>query len=51
MRVALIAVEIWSRSDKIFVDSDSDKCLNNFMEYRNKELVKTYDHDNAQLLT
>lgn len=51
MRVALIAVEIWSQSDKIFVDEDSDKCLDNFMEYRNKELVKKYDHDNAQLLT
>ena len=51
MRVALVAVEIWSQSDKIVVDKDSEKCLNNFLEYRNKELVKTYDHDNAQLIT
>ena len=51
MRVALVAVEIWSQSDKIVVDEDSDKCLDNFIEYRNRELVKTYDHDNAQLLT
>lgn len=48
--MALTAVEIWSQSDKIVVDKDSDKCLDNFMEYRNKELMK-YDHDNAQLLT
>ena len=51
VRVALVAVEIWSQSDKIVVDKDSEKCLNNFLEYRNKELVKTYDHDNAQLIT
>lgn len=50
VRIALTAVEIWIQSDKIFVDNDSNKCLDNFMEYRNKELVKKYDHDNAQLL-
>lgn len=50
VRIALTAVEIWTQSDKIFVDDDSDKCLDNFMQYRNKELVKKYDHDNAQLL-
>ena len=51
VRVALIAVEIWTQADKIVVDEDSDKCLDNFMKYRNEELVKNYDHDNAQLLT
>ena len=44
-------VEIWSQKDEIFVDEDSDKCLDNFLQYRNKQLVKKYDHDNAQLLT
>ncbi|KAL9984003.1 hypothetical protein ACROYT_G006255 [Oculina patagonica] len=51
VRIALTAVEIWTQSDKIVVDEDSDKCLDNFMKYRNEELVKKYDHDNAQLLT
>lgn len=49
--MALTAVEIWSQSDKIVVDKNSDKCLDNFMEYRKKELLMKYDHDNAQLLT
>lgn len=33
------------------VDEDSDKSLQNFMKYRNSDLVKKYPHDNAQLLT
>ncbi|KAJ7392412.1 Disintegrin and metalloproteinase domain-containing protein 33 [Desmophyllum pertusum] len=51
VRIALTMVEIWSQKDGIFVDEDSDKCLDNFLQYRNKQLVKKYDHDNAQLLT
>lgn len=51
IRVALTAVETWTQGDKIMVDEDSDKSLQNFMKYRNSDLVKKYPHDNAQLLT
>lgn len=51
VRVALTAVETWTQGDKIVVDEDSDKSLQNFMKYRNSDLVKKYPHDNAQLLT
>lgn len=51
IRIALTMVEVWSQRDLIIVVEDSDKCLDNFMEYRNKELVKKHKHDNAMLLT
>ena len=51
IRIALTMVEIWNQRDLIDVNEDSDKCLDNFMEYRNKDLFKKHKHDNAMLLT
>lgn len=51
IRIALTMVEIWSQRDLIHVVDDSDACLDNFIDYRNKYLYEKHKHDNAMLLT
>ena len=50
IRIALTMVEVWTDRDQIVVDENSDKCLDNFMVYRNDVLYKNFKHDNAMLL-
>ncbi|CAH3189997.1 unnamed protein product, partial [Porites evermanni] len=50
IRIALTMVEVWTDGDQIVVDENSDKCLENFMVYRNDVLYKNFKHDNAMLL-
>ncbi|CAH3179699.1 unnamed protein product, partial [Porites evermanni] len=50
IRIALTMVEVWTDRDRIVVDENSDKCLDNFMVYRNDVLYKNFKHDNAMLL-
>ncbi|KAM8870274.1 disintegrin and metalloproteinase domain-containing protein 12 isoform 4-T4 [Spinachia spinachia] len=50
VRVALTGLEIWSHSDKIQVEKSPTDTLNNFLEWRTRELLPRLRHDNAQLV-
>ncbi|XP_078095720.1 zinc metalloproteinase-disintegrin-like MTP4 [Mustelus asterias] len=49
--IALIGLEIWSTGDKISVEKDSGKTLNNILEWRRKQLLPRKQHDNIQFIT
>ncbi|XP_014744804.1 PREDICTED: disintegrin and metalloproteinase domain-containing protein 15 [Sturnus vulgaris] len=51
VRVALLAVEIWSEGNKITVGSSARAVLERFLRWRREELLPQLPHDNAQLLT
>ncbi|XP_078055738.1 disintegrin and metalloproteinase domain-containing protein 8a isoform X3 [Mustelus asterias] len=51
IRVALVGLEVWTRSDKIAVSSNPDATLDNFLKWRGKELLLKKRHDNAQFVT
>lgn len=51
VRVALLAVEVWSEGDKIPVGSSARAVLERFLRWRQEELLPRLPHDNAQLLT
>ncbi|XP_056365991.1 disintegrin and metalloproteinase domain-containing protein 15 isoform X4 [Oenanthe melanoleuca] len=51
VRVALLAVEVWSEGDKITVGSSARAALERFLRWRREELLPQLPHDNAQLLT
>ncbi|XP_053928252.1 disintegrin and metalloproteinase domain-containing protein 8 isoform X3 [Cuculus canorus] len=51
LRVALIGLEVWSHKDKIVVSPDPEVMLNNFLHWREVELLRKKPHDNAQLIT
>ncbi|XP_070823311.1 disintegrin and metalloproteinase domain-containing protein 15 isoform X1 [Chaetodon trifascialis] len=50
VRVALTGLEIWSDRDKIRVEKSPTDTLNNFLEWRTRELLPRLHHDNAQLV-
>ncbi|XP_062254953.1 disintegrin and metalloproteinase domain-containing protein 15 isoform X5 [Platichthys flesus] len=50
VRVALTGLEIWSDRDKIQVEKSPTDTLNNFLEWRTRELLPRLRHDNAQLV-
>ncbi|XP_068426841.1 disintegrin and metalloproteinase domain-containing protein 12 isoform X3 [Clinocottus analis] len=50
VRVALTGLEIWSDSDKIRVEKSPTDTLNNFLDWRTRELLPRLQHDNAQLV-
>ncbi|XP_026227322.1 disintegrin and metalloproteinase domain-containing protein 15 isoform X3 [Anabas testudineus] len=50
VRVALTGLEIWSDRDKIHVEKSPTDTLNNFLEWRTRELLPRLRHDNAQLV-
>lgn len=49
--VALTGIDVWDRYDKIQVSRRADDTLNNFLQYRRKELLRNHRNDHAQLLT
>ncbi|XP_065225207.1 disintegrin and metalloproteinase domain-containing protein 9 [Planococcus citri] len=49
--IALVGVVIWSRDDEIVLESNGDKTLTNFLNYRKDRLLQEHPNDNAQLLT
>nr|A8QL49.1 RecName: Full=Zinc metalloproteinase-disintegrin-like BmMP; AltName: Full=Snake venom metalloproteinase; Short=SVMP; Flags: Precursor [Bungarus multicinctus]ABN72537.1 metalloproteinase [Bungarus multicinctus] len=49
--IALIGLEIWSKRDKINVQSDVKATLKSFGKWREKKLLPRKRNDNAQLLT
>ncbi|XP_064369606.1 disintegrin and metalloproteinase domain-containing protein 8 [Dromaius novaehollandiae] len=51
LRVALIGLEVWSNKDKITVSPNPEVTLDNFLHWRETELLKKKKHDNAQLIT
>ncbi|XP_048419517.1 disintegrin and metalloproteinase domain-containing protein 8-like isoform X1 [Stegostoma tigrinum] len=51
IRVALVGLEVWTYSDKIAVSSNPDITLDNFLKWRQKELLFKKRHDNAQFVT
>uniref|UniRef100_A0A8C2YCC2 ADAM metallopeptidase domain 8 n=1 Tax=Coturnix japonica TaxID=93934 RepID=A0A8C2YCC2_COTJA len=51
LRVALIGLEVWSNRDKITVSSKAEETLENFLRWREKDLLKRKQHDNVQLIT
>ncbi|XP_072249585.1 disintegrin and metalloproteinase domain-containing protein 12 isoform X5 [Leuresthes tenuis] len=50
VRVALTGLEIWSDRDKIQVEKSPIDTLNNFLEWRTRDLLPRLRHDNAQLV-
>ncbi|XP_035748973.1 disintegrin and metalloproteinase domain-containing protein 8 [Egretta garzetta] len=51
LRVALIGLEGWSHKDKIVVSPNPELTLDNFLHWREVELLRRKPHDNAQLIT
>lgn len=51
MRVALVAVEVWSEGDRFEVGRSARATLERFLRWRQEELLPRLPHDNAQLLT
>uniref|UniRef100_A0A672UWG8 ADAM metallopeptidase domain 15 n=1 Tax=Strigops habroptila TaxID=2489341 RepID=A0A672UWG8_STRHB len=51
VRVALLAVEVWSEGDMFTVGSRARAALERFLRWRHEELLPRLPHDNAQLLT
>ncbi|XP_068778420.1 disintegrin and metalloproteinase domain-containing protein 15 isoform X3 [Struthio camelus] len=51
VRVALLAVEVWSQGDKFPVGNSGRAALERFLQWRREELLPRLPHDNAQLLT
>uniref|UniRef100_A0A8C6T1L3 ADAM metallopeptidase domain 28 n=1 Tax=Neogobius melanostomus TaxID=47308 RepID=A0A8C6T1L3_9GOBI len=48
--VALVGLEIWTSTDRISITSNTGQNLDNFMIWRNKELINT-KHDCAHLIS
>ncbi|NXJ91957.1 ADAM8 protein, partial [Corythaixoides concolor] len=51
LRVALIGLEVWNHKDKIVVSPNPEVTLDNFLHWREAELLRRKPHDNAQLIT
>ncbi|XP_049661690.1 disintegrin and metalloproteinase domain-containing protein 15 isoform X3 [Accipiter gentilis] len=51
LRVALLAVEVWSEGDRFTVGGSARAALERFLRWRQEELLPRLPHDNAQLLT
>ncbi|KAK7933105.1 hypothetical protein WMY93_004001 [Mugilogobius chulae] len=49
--VALVGLEVWSSGDQISVTPPAGANLDAFMKWRNTELVKIKNHDNAHLVS
>lgn len=47
----LVGLEIWTYKDYIDVDLDSETTLDNFLLWRQADLLKRTKHDNAQFVT
>ncbi|KAM8729894.1 zinc metalloproteinase-disintegrin-like atrase-A [Acanthopagrus schlegelii] len=51
IRVMLVGLEIWTNKDYIYVDLNSEKTLDNFLVWRQADLLKRTKHDTAQFVT
>lgn len=50
VRVALTGLEVWSDRNRIRVEKSPADTLNNFLEWRTRDLLPRLRHDNAQLI-
>lgn len=44
-------MEVWNHRDKITVSPKPEVTLDNFLNWRESELLRKKPHDNAQLIT
>ncbi|KAM8889328.1 zinc metalloproteinase-disintegrin-like jararhagin isoform 1-T1 [Synchiropus picturatus] len=51
IRVVLVGLEIWSDKDHMDVNYNSETTLDNFLLWRQTELLRRTKHDNAQFVT
>lgn len=51
IRVMLVGLEIWTYKDHIVVHKDSEKTLDNFLVWRQADLLQRTQHDTAQFVT
>ncbi|XP_047465890.1 disintegrin and metalloproteinase domain-containing protein 8 [Mugil cephalus] len=51
IRIMLVGLEIWTTGDHIKVNINSGKTLDNFLLWRQTDLLKRTNHDNAQFVT
>ncbi|XP_068438928.1 disintegrin and metalloproteinase domain-containing protein 8-like isoform X2 [Clinocottus analis] len=51
IRVVLVGLELWTDRDRIDVDVHSETTLDNFLLWRQADLLRRTDHDNAQFVT
>ncbi|XP_053270444.1 zinc metalloproteinase-disintegrin-like 2d [Pleuronectes platessa] len=51
IRVMLVGLEIWTHKDYIQVEEDSETTLDNFLMWRQADLLQRTQHDNAQFVT
>ncbi|XP_044035942.1 disintegrin and metalloproteinase domain-containing protein 8 isoform X2 [Siniperca chuatsi] len=51
IRVMLVGLEIWNYRDYIDVDINSETALDNFLLWRQTDLLRRTKHDNAQFVT
>ena len=49
-RVVLVGLEIWSR-DKFYISPHANVTLENFLNWREQNLLGQHPHDNVQLIT
>ncbi|XP_034716654.1 disintegrin and metalloproteinase domain-containing protein 8-like [Etheostoma cragini] len=51
IRIMLVGLEIWTHKDYIEVDHNSETTLDNFLVWRQADLLPRTKHDNAQFVT
>ncbi|XP_055521981.1 snake venom metalloproteinase BpirMP-like [Leucoraja erinacea] len=51
IQIFLVGIEVWTIANKVFSSEDTAEALENFMQWRTKELVPRKHHDNAQLVS
>lgn len=51
IRIVLVGLEIWSYRDLINVDLKAGTTLDNFLSWRQSDLLLRVQHDNAQFVT
>ena len=47
----MTGLEVWSNRDKITVSRKAEETLENFLRWRETDLLKRKQHDNVQLIT
>lgn len=51
IRIMLVGLEIWTDRDHIDVNTNSETTLDNFLMWRQADLLQRTKHDNAQFVT
>ncbi|XP_062901207.1 disintegrin and metalloproteinase domain-containing protein 12-like isoform X2 [Mobula hypostoma] len=51
IQIFLVGIEVWTVKNKVGSSEDTAEALENFMQWRTRELVPRKHHDNAQLVS